>query len=263
MPVLKNRESKFDIDGISRDVVTMGLKMVTRGFETGFHRHRKAQCLMAVSGVLTCEIEGGICIVPPQAALWIPPGVEHSITFAGKIEGYNAFVEPTAARNLPSTCCTICVSPLLRELLIRTAQHQLAIADGGMESRVASLLLEEIGLSELGQLHLPMPKDKRLRKIFQSLMSNPVDRGTMASWARRCAMSVRTLARLIVAETGMSFGRWRQQLNIIQAVEWMAKGTLVQQVAHDLGYESVGSFVTMFRKVMGTSPGRYMASRKS
>jgi AraC-like DNA-binding protein len=74
-------------------------------------------------------------------------------------------------------------------------------------------------------------------------------------------MSERSLARLIVAETGMSFGRWRQQLNIILALQWMAKSTSVQQVASDLGYESVGSFVTMFRKALGTSPGRYMSGR--
>jgi AraC-like DNA-binding protein len=261
MPVLENRETKLDVDGICRDVVTMGLKMVTRGFETGFHSHRKAQCVMAVSGFLTCEVEGGIWIVPPQAAIWIPPGIKHSIAFAGNVEGYNAFIEPAAARKLPSACCTISATPLLRELLIRTAQHPIVIAEGGMESRVESLLLEEISIAEVGRLHLPMPKDKRLRKIFQSLMNNPADRGTMKSWARRAAMSERTLARLIVAETGMSFCRWRQQLNIVLAVEWMAKGASVQQVARDLGYESVGSFVTMFRKALGTSPGRYMAGR--
>ena len=66
MPVFNNTEIKVDFDGLSRDVVTLGLKMVTRGFETGFHSHRKAQCVMAVSGVLTCEAEGGIWIVAPR-----------------------------------------------------------------------------------------------------------------------------------------------------------------------------------------------------
>ena len=263
MPVFSNTEITVDFDRLSRDVVTLGLKMVTRGFETGFRSHRKAQCVMAVSGVLTCAAEGGIWLVPPQTAIWIPPGVEHCITFAGNVEGYNAFVEPAAARDLPSKCCSISATSLLRELLVRTAQYPTELAEGGMESRVAALLLEEISISEAGQLHLPMPKDKRLRKIFQSFMKNPADRGTMASWARRVAMSERSLARLVVAETGMSFGRWRQQLNIILALQWMAKGTSVQQVASDLGYESVGSFVTMFRKALGTSPGRYMSGRLS
>jgi AraC-like DNA-binding protein len=32
-------------------------------------------------------------------------------------------------------------------------------------------------------------------------------------------------------------------------------------VAADLGYGSVPSFVTMFRKVLGTAPARYMGER--
>jgi AraC-like DNA-binding protein len=43
------------------------------------------------------------------------------------------------------------------------------------------------------------------------------------------------------------------------AVKWLGTGSSVQQVADRLGYESAGSFVTMFRKALGTSPGRYMA----
>jgi AraC-like DNA-binding protein len=47
------------------------------------------------------------------------------------------------------------------------------------------------------------------------------------------------------------------------AVTWLADGVSIQQVGADLGYESAPSFVTMFRKVLGTSPGRYMAERHS
>lgn len=39
-------------------------------------------------------------------------------------------------------------------------------------------------------------------------------------------------------------------------------GSAVQQVADGLGYESASSFVSMFRKALGTSPGRYMAERR-
>jgi AraC-like DNA-binding protein len=69
------------------------------------------------------------------------------------------------------------------------------------------------------------------------------------------------LNRLLVAETGLSFGRWRQQLHIILAIQKLARGATVQSVALDLGYESASSFVTMFRKALGTSPARYMARR--
>jgi AraC-like DNA-binding protein len=85
----------------------------------------------------------------------------------------------------------------------------------------------------------------------------------MDAWARRAGLSERTLARLITRETGMSFSRWRRQLGVMLAVKWLAGGASIQEVANDLGYESIPSFVTMFRKAIGVSPGRYMAERHS
>jgi AraC-like DNA-binding protein len=267
LPILKHHADEpnlmHEVDAPSRKVVGLGIEMVTAGLELDFHSHRKAQLLLSLCGVLTCEAESGIWIVPPQCAIWIPGGMTHRLTLAGKIEGYGAFIEPIRARKLPSTCCTITVNPLLRELLIRCAQFPLNYKHGGVESRVTTLLLDEVSTAPVGNLHLPMPSDHRLRTIFQGLMTNPADRGTIESWGRRVGLSERTLARVIAAETGMSFGRWRQQLNIILALQWLAKGASVQQVAFDLGYENVGSFVTMFRKTLGTPPGRYMTARSA
>ena len=44
----------------------------------------------------------------------------------------------------------------------------------------------------------------------------------------------------------MSFGRWRQQLHILIALQRLAQGASVQTVALDLGYEGASAFVTMF-----------------
>jgi AraC-like DNA-binding protein len=93
------------------------------------------------------------------------------------------------------------------------------------------------------------------------MMAAPGDRAPLEAWARRAGLGERTLERLIRRQTGMSFGRWRRQLVLIRAVEALAAGASIQQVAADLGYDSVPSFVTMFRKALGTSPARYMAER--
>ncbi len=106
-----------------------------------------------------------------------------------------------------------------------------------------------------------MPADARLRKLVNMMMEDPADRGTIQEWAERAGLSERTLARLIAHQTGMSFGRWRQQFKIMLAVQWLAKGLSIQQVSGALGYESASTFVTMFRKVLGVPPGRYVAER--
>lgn len=71
-------------------------------------------------------------------------------------------------------------------------------------------------------------------------------------------MSERSLARLIKGETGLSFGQWRKQWQIIVALQSLAEGESVQQTAEALGYESVSSFITMFRKTLGEPPARYV-----
>ena len=72
-------------------------------------------------------------------------------------------------------------------------------------------------------------------------------------------MSERTLLRLVKQDTGLSFARWRQQVQLLHALLQLAAGKSVQQVSMDLGYESVSAFITVFKKRLGTTPKRYFS----
>lgn len=266
MPILNGVQDFewIDPDDVPRPIVAFGAEMSdAEGFELEPHRHRKGQMLLVQSGALSCEVEGGLWIVPPRSAIWIPGGALHAIRATGALAGYNAFVEPALGTQLPQVCCAISVTPLLRELLTRAAQLSYFYEEDGLNARLVAVLLDELAAAQVEDLHLPMPSDPRLRKVVEKMMASPADRGSLKIWSQRAGMSERTLERLINRQTGMSFGRWRQQLGVVLAVKWLAAGASIQQVAGDLGYESVPSFVTMFRKALGTSPGRYMAERHS
>jgi AraC-like DNA-binding protein len=267
MPILSyppTESERLNPDEVRRPIVTVGIAIAdVRKIEIDFHRHRKGQFLLVQRGALSCEVEGGLWIVPPRSAVWIPGGALHAVKATGALEGYNAFVDPDLDAPLPEVCCAVSVSPLLRELLIRSASLPALYAEGSADSRLVMVLLDEIASARVEDLHLPMPSDYRLRKIVDLMIDSPADRGTMDVWARRAGLSERTLTRLIARETGMSFSRWRQQLGVMLAVKWLAGGASIQEVANDLGYESIPSFVTMFRKAIGVSPGRYMAERHS
>ncbi|WP_296943150.1 helix-turn-helix domain-containing protein [uncultured Massilia sp.] len=267
MPLLNDQSFPSDWvqpDTVPRPVVTYGIMSDRLGkVELAFHRHEKSQFMLTLRGVLSCELEGGLWIVPPQSAIWIPSGVLHSVKFSGSIEGYNAFIDPAVCGDLPASCCTLSTTPLLRELLVRAAHLPLLYPEEGMAQRLVALLLDEMAIAAPGKLHLPMPSDERLRKLVDMIVADPGDRVTMDAWAARAGMSERTLARLISRHTGMSFGRWRQQLRIMLALQLLAKGMSIQQVADRLGYESAGSFVTMFRRMLGAPPGRYMAQQRT
>ncbi len=275
MPVLSDASSIDweDPDFVPRPVITLGaagVDMAVTGNddthpidsrkEADFHHHRKGQFLLWMRGVLTCEVAGGFWLVPPGSAIWVPGGVQHRMEAAGTIECYVVYVDPAAGNALPRDCCTLSTTPLLRELIIRSAALPMRYEEGGMASRVMTLLLDEMALAQPGRVHLPLPKDKRLRKLVEWIMASPSEPASIDSWAQRMGMSSRTLSRVVSRETGMSFGRWRRQLHILLALQWMAKGATVQDVADGLGYENASNFVVMFRKVLGETPGRYLKS---
>ncbi len=265
MPLLTDNSDEFDWiepDGVPRAAVFYGFASeAIGGFELKIHHHMKSQLLLVQRGALTCEVQGGLWIVPPRSALWIPGGTRHSIVMTGACEGYGAFLAVDLDVRLADACCVVSVTPLLRELMIRAAQLPYLYEVGGTNLRMVSFLLDELGVANLEGLHLPMPKSPQLRRITDPMMSAPAERRTLSSWGSEDGASTRTLERMMRRETGMGFSRWRQQLCVVLAVKWMADGATIQQVAADLGYESVPSFVTMFKKAVGTSPGRYMAER--
>jgi len=263
MPLLSDFVADWvDPDTVPRPVLTLGSVVdgLSHRHEIDFHHHRKGELLLLLRGVLTCEVEGGFWIVPPQSAIWIPGGMRHKATGDGELEGYVVFIDPDVVPGLPTACCAVSATPLLRELVVRSATLPMLYEEEGMPARLAALLVDEIAQAPTGRLHLPMPVDTRLRRIVEMITDAPVERGTMQGWARRVGLSERTMARLLSRETGMSFGRWRQQLHLMLAVKWLGTGASVQQVAERLGYESAGNFVTMFRKALGTTPGRYLAN---
>jgi AraC-like DNA-binding protein/quercetin dioxygenase-like cupin family protein len=263
MPMYKDDDARVDPDLVPRPVMTVGQTFVVGadGIEVGAHHHREAQLIYSARGALTCEASQGLWIVPPQCAVWIPGGTIHSVKGFGTIEVYGLFVEPSSAPTMPDACCTVSVSPLLRQLLLRCAGFPALYPVKRAESRLVAVLLDELAAAPVENLHLPMPSDGRLRRIADAMAAEPSDRASVHEWAKRIGISERTLSRLVLQEIGMSFGRWRQQLHISLALQWLSQGTSVQSIATDLGYESASSFVFMFRKALGISPARYMTQR--
>jgi AraC-like DNA-binding protein len=136
-------------------------------------------------------------------------------------------------------------------------------AVNGPQGRLIATLLDELAAAPVEDLHLPMPRDRRLRRLAEMLLTDPTDKSSLTDWAGRIGMSERSLTRLLLREIGMSFGRWRRQLHVILSLQRLAKGESVQTIALDLGYENASGFVTMFRKAVGKPPARYMSDRRA
>ena len=121
------------------------------------------------------------------------------------------------------------------------------------------VIIDMVQSLETVPLHLPMPTDDRLKRIAEAIVAKPADNRSQTDWAKVSGASVRTIARLFPEQTGMSFSQWRQQARLMAALERLAAGEPVVRVALDLGYTSQSAFIAMFKKVLGTTPGKYFS----
>src|SRR3546814_14812062 len=80
------------------------------------------------------------------------------------------------------------------------------------QGRSMTVILDEVRALKREPLYLLHPRDVRLKRIAEALLADPADNRALGDWAKAAAASERTLARLFVRETGMTFGAWREQI---------------------------------------------------
>ncbi|MES1191246.1 MAG: AraC family transcriptional regulator [Steroidobacter sp.] len=90
-------------------------------------------------------------------------------------------------------------------------------------------------------------------------LDDPSDSRPLGKICRSVGASKRTIERLFLQETRMTVGKWRQQLRLLHGMRRLAEGEKVAQAALDAGYSSPSAFISMFKKVVGTSPSRYFS----
>ncbi len=229
--------------------------------EYDWHSHLRGQVFCVESGLVHVRTAHGSWLLPPHRAGWLPPGEAHKVSISGAMSGWSVLIAPQASQDLPERPCVIGISELMRALVRRavawTGQDQL---DAGQE-RMTVVLLDEMRRAPHEPRHLPMPTDRRLLRIATAIYKQPDSPRTLGEWAHWAGLSPRTLSRLFLAETTMSFARWRQQARLVHALERLARGEAVADIADALGYATPSNFIAMFRRSFGDSPGRYFAQR--
>lgn len=222
------------------------------------HRHAYAQLTLALDGVIRVSTGDSSWIVPPQRAVWIAANIEHAVAVVETARLRPVFVAAARDPFPGETCKVLEVSPLLRELVAALEQQDPA-TPSSRSRMISELILDELPRLETLPIRVPMPADKRLKSMCDTLLADPANTQTLGEWARCVGASERTLARLFERELGMSFGQWRQQARLAHAAPLIARGLPLSQVAEQLGYSSQSAFTAMFRKTFGSPPTAFFA----
>ncbi|MGE4267193.1 MAG: helix-turn-helix transcriptional regulator [Deferribacterales bacterium] len=222
------------------------------------HAHPECELILNIKGNVSCLINNTLWIIPQQSALFIPANVIHQTKSTANTEYCLIFINPERIK-LAETCTFFRISSLLREMVLHMSKMPKNYYENSGDLMFSNALLHTLEQLPVAGYSMPIPYSEKLSIIADTLTINPADRTTLLQWAKKMGMSERNLARLVIKETGLTFGHWRQQFQITTALRKLEAGNSIQQIAWDLGYESVTAFIAMFKKNFGKPPKKYLA----
>ncbi|CCH77708.1 DNA-binding domain-containing protein, AraC-type [Nostocoides japonicum T1-X7] len=224
------------------------------------HTHREPLLMWSSTATVAVSSAARDWLVPPGHGIWVPADTEHS---ASTVRGGEVSVVRFAPGRSPVPWrgpTGVALTPLLHEL----AGHLEHIgADDASRPHAEALFVALLGLLPTHDLPIAMPTDPRTRIIAERLLSDPADPRGLAAWADHVHAGARTLSRLFLQETGLTFARWRAQVRIRAAVAMLADGAAVDTVARAVGYRKTSAFIAAFRRATGHTPGAFQRAGTS
>lgn len=221
------------------------------------HAHPEDQLLFASKGVMTLRTMQGVWVVPPMRAVWIPADTPHTVSISGQVSMRTLYLSPKLCRAFPPKCFVMNVSPLLKELIQHACKFSRLSKRVATERRIVEILVDQLKAAYCIPLQLPHPTDSRAMRVARTLFTDPADQRTLEKLCKDSGASKRTIQRLFLNNTKMTFAKWRQQLRLLHALQLLGCGEKVTVAALESGYGSTSAFIAMFRKQLGTTPRRY------
>jgi AraC-like DNA-binding protein len=179
---------------------------------------------------------------------------------SGAVAMRTLYLKPRIAKVVPGDCCVISVSTLLKELILYACALGILRRTVKWEEQLIGVILHQLRTVRMVPLQLPHLSDRRVVRITDILVRDPSDARTLAQLCRVVGASKRSIERLFQQEVGMTFGKWRQQLRLMQGMRLLADGAKVTHAALESGYSTPSAFISMFRKALGTTPTSYFKS---
>lgn len=219
------------------------------------HSHPQHQLAWTPRGVLGVAVDHTYWVLPPTRALWLPAGVVHRTGATRNAVLRSLYFEPDRCSLDWAEPTPVGVDGLLAHLIHHLDRQDLA---DGVRLRAEAVVLDLLRPLPTMPIDVPHPVDERVRAVADALLAHPADPRSLEAHARVIGVSRRTMTRLFVHDTGMSFDRWRTHMRLRTALPLLAEGQSVSRVAHAVGYATPSAFLAAFRRTVDTSPRRYL-----
>ncbi len=233
------------------------------GHQISDHLHQWGQLVYAASGAIHVVAERVRWLVPSARAVWVPPRAYHHLTMLGETSLKTLYLETDLCRALPARCCGLEVQPVLRELILRIVDAGFLDSSVRQQGLFAELLETLLRDAVVLPFSLRLPNDARARRAAQQIQQDPSAPLPLAGLARAVGVSVRTLQRLFLEETGMHASEWRQTARMMAATVTLLEGASVTDASLAAGYATPSAFISAFQRRTGRTPLEYRLQKFS
>src|ERR1700691_135696 len=229
-------------------------------FDVPEHAHGADQAIYATRGVMEVSVGQSFWLIPPHFAIWIPAKVMHRTRMPAAVSMRTLYLRRGLAPKLPATCAVLHVTPLLRELIVEAVRVGQLRTRNRLHCALRDLVIFHLQGASSVPTFLTLPKDSRVLAVAQALIANQADNPLLHTLCADAGASVRTIERVFRAEVGTDFATWRRQARLMKAVELLAGGSSVKQVAFAIGYRQPSAFAEMFRRTFAATPKAWTAA---
>jgi AraC-like DNA-binding protein len=227
---------------------------MTQGQTFDHHVHDAHQLAWASTGVLMMDMMDRCWVLPPHLALWIPGGIPHAQLALRETIMQGIYFDPDRCPPRWDRPVVLAVSSLARQLI----EYLAGELPDDARTRAEAVLLDVLRPVEAATIVVPLPADDRALDVARILLEDPADSRSLEQFARDIGSSPRTLLRLFLAETGLTFNEWRVHARLQASIAHLAEGRPVSSVAGQVGYATASAFVAAFRRVTGLTPAVYL-----
>lgn len=226
------------------------------------HKHDWDQLIYAVSGLLEVNSIKGDHLIPSGQAIWIPANQLHSIATINGAKLRSVHLQKGLINQLDKDITVLKVNSLTRELISKASHFPFSETINSsftkQQTRLLNVLVDEITQLEQVPLCLPLSNDPLLLPILIWQQKAPDSNKTLQMWSQELGASTKTIARRFDSKLGINFTKWREQLRLHKAIQWLSENRSVTDVALSLGYDSLPAFIQMFKRQTGTTPGKFV-----
>jgi AraC-like DNA-binding protein len=226
------------------------------------HVHETYQIGLALAPAGEYRYRGATFRVPSRQLVIIHPGEPHAVRDIGprvaRATYLMAYVHPSRLVGDGGTVLPFFTDPVGEERHVRRFVHLFEPSGTRLDQdvRIASLLSElyHRGAHRTSAWAAP---DGALSRVRELLHDEPLADTSLAELASVAGLHPHHLVRAFGARYGIPPHRYRRLLRIELAKQRLSRGDPLSDVALATGFYDQSHFGRHFRRVVGTTPGRY------